>query len=113
MASLRKAAAILVTWSTIVAFVTLMKHITAFTPPLHPIVHHGRRQSRTIPVGASTALYLSSSDIQAKLKAQMAKLQERDRSSREISSNVGIYKTEISRCHSKNYVSVVLTRTFS
>jgi hypothetical protein len=112
MASLRKAAAILVTWSTIVAFVTLMKHITAFTPPLHPM-HHGRRQSRTIPFDASTALNLSSSDIQAKLKAQMAKLQERDRSSREISSNVGIYKTEISRCHSKSYVSVVLTRTFS
>jgi len=36
----------------------------------------------------STSLYLSSSDIQAKLQEQMAKLQDRDRSSKEISSDV-------------------------
>jgi len=46
------------------------------------VVHRCRR---SVPINpAATALYLSSSDIQAKLKAQMAKLQERDRSSREI-----------------------------
>mmetsp|Transcript_20466 Transcript_20466/g.38637 ORF Transcript_20466/g.38637 Transcript_20466/m.38637 type:complete len:116 (+) Transcript_20466:292-639(+) len=37
---------------------------------------------------ATTSLCLSSSDIQAKLKAQMAKLQERDRSSKAISPDV-------------------------
>ena len=36
----------------------------------------------------STSLFLSSSDIQAKLKAQMAKLQERDRASVAISPDV-------------------------
>ena len=40
------------------------------------------------PAVAKTALYLSSSDIQEKLKAQMTKLQERDRSSKEVSSDV-------------------------
>jgi hypothetical protein len=49
----------------------------------------------------TTALQLSSSDIQAKLMAQMAKLQERDRSSREISPNVSESGTSyrITTCH--------------
>ena len=38
----------------------------------------------------STSLSLSSTDIQAKLKAQMAKLQERDRASVAISPNVSV-----------------------
>ena len=45
------------------------------------------RQAAT-PITTSTSLYLSSSDIQAKLQEQMAKLQDRDRSSKEISSDV-------------------------
>lgn len=39
----------------------------------------------TVSAATTTSLCLSSSDIQARLKAQIAKLQERDRSSREIS----------------------------
>lgn len=39
---------------------------------------------------SATSLFLSSSDIQAKLKVQMAKLQERDRASAAISPDVSI-----------------------
>ena len=62
------------------------------------VMLHLTQQCSIIPTAASystsTVLNLSSSssseDIQAKLKAQMAKLQERDRSSRAISSDVSI-----------------------
>ncbi|KAL7528305.1 hypothetical protein ACHAXR_002373 [Thalassiosira sp. AJA248-18] len=73
-----------------------IQHATAFSPsglnlqqqPMvrphhHLMVQHPRYLTST--ASTKTALFLSSSDIQAKLKAQMAKLQERDRSSREIS----------------------------
>ena len=65
--------------------------VSAFSPShfdLHqPIMHHQHPTSP--PISTSTTLYSSSSeDIQAKLKAQMSKLQERDRTSRAISPDV-------------------------
>jgi len=68
-----------------------VQHSSAFAPaPSHSqrTVHCDRHRGRAASV--PTALCLSSSDIQAKLRAQMAKLQERDRSSREISPDVSV-----------------------
>ena len=49
----------------------------------------------TFSTNTSTSLYLSPSDIQAKLQEQMAKLQDRDRSSKEISSDVSIHNIDM------------------
>ncbi len=68
-----------------------VQHSSAFAPaPSHSqrTVHCDRHRCRGGAASVPTALCLSSSDIQAKLRAQMAKLQERDRSSREISPDV-------------------------
>lgn len=63
----------------------LLESIYAFqSPTLFQMQIHRRKTSQT------TSLFLSSSDIQAKLKAQMAKLQERDRASAAISPDVSI-----------------------
>ena len=63
----------------------LLESIQAFqSPTLFQMQMHRRKTSQT------TSLFLSSSDIQAKLKAQMAKLQERDRASAAISPDVSI-----------------------
>eukprot|EP00581_Thalassiosira_minuscula_P004921 CAMPEP_0183741788 /NCGR_PEP_ID=MMETSP0737-20130205/63047_1 /TAXON_ID=385413 /ORGANISM="Thalassiosira miniscula, Strain CCMP1093" /LENGTH=365 /DNA_ID=CAMNT_0025977239 /DNA_START=81 /DNA_END=1178 /DNA_ORIENTATION=- len=77
-------------------------HVIAFTPSarlLQPLLHrpsnnqnlpmanqhqHQREHRLSSASSTTTSLCISSSDIQAKLKAQMTKLQERDRSSREI-----------------------------
>ena len=53
----------------------------------HQEIHHGNGYHIGEKI-TSTSLFLSSSDIQAKLKAQMAKLQERDRASVAISPDV-------------------------
>ena len=84
----------MIIWSAITAVVLHTGYVAAFTQPC------GRNNMPVIiiPTAAShstssTVLNLSSSsseDIQAKLKAQMAKLQERDRSSRAISSDVSV-----------------------
>ena len=66
-------------------------HATSFSTPRYDLQRMGQVhvQPRFAPPAvAKTALYLSSSDIQEKLKAQMTKLQERDRSSKEVSSDV-------------------------
>ncbi len=66
------------------------QHSSAFAPPpwhSQRTVHRDRHRGRGAAL-VPTALCLSSSDIQARLRAQMAKLQERDRSSREISPDV-------------------------
>lgn len=77
-------------------FTLLFVHVqdaVAFSPPspqmMQPSLVQPKLTVRDSNRG-TTSLYLSSSDIQAKLKAQMAKLQERDRSSREISPDVSI-----------------------
>ncbi len=54
---------------------------------LSPQMHRRSGQSIT---STATSLFLSSSDIQAKLKIQMARLQERDRASAAISPDVSI-----------------------
>jgi hypothetical protein len=69
-----------------------VQHSSAFAPPSshsQRTVHCDRHRGRGA-ASVPTALCLSSSDIQAKLRAQMAKLQERDRSSREISPDVSV-----------------------
>ena len=92
----------MIIWSAITAVVLHTGYVAAFTQPCGhnnmPVMFHLTQQCSIIPTAASsystsTVLHLSSSsseDIQAKLKAQMAKLQERDRSSRAISSDVSI-----------------------
>ncbi len=55
---------------------------------LSPQMH--RRSGHDCKTSTATSLFLSSSDIQAKLKVQMAKLQERDRASAAISPDVSI-----------------------
>ena len=57
-----------------------------------PTFHRRMMQQRSGHdyTSSPTSLFLSSSDIQAKLKAQMAKLQERDRASAAISPDVSI-----------------------
>lgn len=74
------------------AAVHFVQHAAAFSTwqYLQPtaMLHRSSQLMRPARVeSARSALHLSSSDIQEKLKAQMAKLQERDRSSREISSD--------------------------
>ena len=56
----------------------------------HRQIHQGNGYHNGDKI-TSTSLYLSSSDIQAKLKAQMAKLQERDRASVAISPDVSLF----------------------
>jgi len=85
-----------------VLFMYMQQHAAeAFLHPKsnlqQPMVHQRPQQQyqKQNPITTSsssinTSLFLSSSDIQAKLLAQMAKLQERDRSSREISPDVSV-----------------------
>ena len=91
----------MIIWSAITAVVLHTGYVAAFTQPCGynnmPVMLHLTQQCSIIPTAASystsTVLHLSSSsseDIQAKLKAQMAKLQERDRSSRAITSDVSV-----------------------
>lgn len=97
MVSLRKPAAIILSaWSAALVspFIIIClqhHHATAFSPPAsHPSTVHRLDPNYNLMRSTTTtvALHLSSSDIQAKLMEQMTKLQERDRSSREISPNV-------------------------
>lgn len=72
-----------------------VRNVAAFSPAgrLHwPKAYRPRdyQHQPTTVHHRATSLSLSSSDIQAKLKAQMAKLQERDRSSKAISSDVSV-----------------------
>ena len=57
---------------------------------LSPQMH--RRSGHDYKTSSTTSLFLSSSDIQAKLKVQMAKLKERDRASAAISPDVSILR---------------------
>ena len=62
---------------------------TAFTPPDQCYPTPRYLSATGIAASTATVLFLASSeDIQAKLKTQMAKLQERDRSSLAVSSDV-------------------------
>ena len=62
------------------------------TSSFHRQIHQGNGDHNSIGEKiTSTSLFLSSSDIQAKLKAQMAKLQERDRASVAISPDVSLF----------------------
>ena len=102
----------MIIWSAITAVVLHTGYVAAFTQPCGynnmPVMLHLTQQCSIIPTAASystsTVLNLSSSssseDIQAKLKAQMAKLQERDRSSRAISSDVSYTGTINMMCDS-------------
>jgi len=65
--------------------VLLLKPSHAFQSPTFQRQTHRRSGINDYKTSSSTSLFLSSSDIQAKLKAQMAKLQERDRASAPIS----------------------------
>ena len=75
-----------------VLLVHILQYGTAFSPPgeLQPMMHppHCHQLMGHRRAASKTSLFSSSSDIQAKLKAQMAKLQDRDRSSREVSPDV-------------------------
>ena len=101
MVSLRKPKAIIVTaWPTFTTPLLRLQYVAAFSAPPtlfvnHDVRHQGRVKNSIL--STTTALHLSSSDIQAKLMVQMAKLQERDRSSREISTTVSRHKSK-SRC---------------
>ena len=72
-------------WTALAAVFLNIQFVTSFSQTY--LMPCRSRQAAT-PITTSTSLYLSSSDIQAKLQEQMAKLQDRDRSSKEISSDV-------------------------
>jgi len=66
-----------------------IQFVTSFSQTLMPPRNCIQASTSTFSTTTtSTSLYLSSSDIQSKLQEQMAKLQDRDRSSKEISSDV-------------------------
>ncbi len=100
MVSLRKPTAIIVTaWPTFTTPLLRLQYVAAFSAPPTLFVNHDVRHQGRVKhsILSTTALHLSSSDIQAKLMAQMAKLQERDRSSREISTTVSRHESKC-RC---------------
>ena len=75
---------------TILLVVAVLQATHAFQLPtssFHRQIHQGNGEHNGEKI-TSTSLFLSSSDIQAKLKAQMAKLQERDRASVALSPDV-------------------------
>ena len=75
-------------WSATAAIFLNVQFVTSFSQlNLMPSSRNCIQPTSTFST-TSTSLYLSSSDIQAKLQEQMAKLQDRDRSSKEISSDV-------------------------
>ncbi len=74
----------------ILLVVAVLQATHAFQSPtssFHRHIHQGNGYHNGEKI-TSTSLFLSSSDIQAKLKAQMAKLQERDRASVALSPDV-------------------------
>ena len=73
-------------WSSVAAIFLNTQFVTSFQTSTLP--SRIQATATTFSSTTSTSLYLSSSDIQAKLQEQMAKLQDRDRSSKEISSDV-------------------------
>ena len=76
-------------WSAIAAIFLNIQFVTSFsqTHQSRNCIQRATSTFSTITT-TKTSLYLSPSDIQAKLQEQMAKLQDRDRSSKEISSDV-------------------------
>ena len=78
-------------WSALAAIFLNIQFVTSFSQTLMPSSRfciQATTSTFSTTTTTSTSLYLSSSDIQAKLQEQMAKLQDRDRSSKEISSDV-------------------------
>ena len=75
-------------WSAIAAIFLNIQFVTSFSQTHQSRNCIQRATSTFSTITTSTSLYLSPSDIQAKLQEQMAKLQDRDRSSKEISSDV-------------------------